>query len=262
MENPGCVTFNELYIFRSKVTDAAKERRAETMLHEMAHMWFGDLVTMRWWDDVWLNESFATYVVCSVDGAGHAVRGRVGDVRRQREDVGLPAGPAAHDAPITADMPDTESIRLNFDGITYAKGASVLKQLVAWVERTRSCRGSATTSAATSTGTRAWPISSRPSKRPRGATWARGRGVAAGRGGEHPSRSSPRPARTARQRVPHRAAVAATTGRPCARTGWRSGCTTSRTDGSCGARRTELDVSGRVTEVQGCPGRRSPTWCW
>jgi aminopeptidase N len=133
MENPGCVTFNELYIHRSQVTDAARERRAETILHEMAHMWFGDLVTMRWWDDVWLNESFATYVsVLSLVRATRFVNGWVtfadGEKTWAYQQDQLPT---TH--PITADMPDTESIRLNFDGITYAKGASVLKQLVAWV---------------------------------------------------------------------------------------------------------------------------------
>jgi aminopeptidase N len=133
MENAACVTFNELYLFRSKVTDAARERRAETVLHEMAHMWFGDLVTMRWWDDVWLNESFATYV--STRALADATRFRDGWVSfadgektwaYQQDQL-----PTTH--AITTDVPDTQSIRLNFDGITYAKGASVLKQLAAWV---------------------------------------------------------------------------------------------------------------------------------
>jgi aminopeptidase N len=133
MENAACVTFNELYLFRSKVTDAARERRAETVLHELAHMWFGDLVTMRWWDDVWLNESFATYV--STRALAEATRFRDGWVSfadgektwaYQQDQL-----PTTH--AITTDVPDTQSIRLNFDGITYAKGASVLKQLAAWV---------------------------------------------------------------------------------------------------------------------------------
>src|SRR5205823_5971481 len=74
MENAGCVTFLEDYIFRSRTTDSAYERRAVTILHEMAHMWFGDLVTMRWWDDLWLNESFAEYV--STRAAADATRWR------------------------------------------------------------------------------------------------------------------------------------------------------------------------------------------
>ena len=78
MENAGCVTFLEDYVFRSKVTDVAYERRAETILHEMAHMWFGDLVTMRWWDDLWLNESFAEYVVDARDGRGDPLDRRAG----------------------------------------------------------------------------------------------------------------------------------------------------------------------------------------
>jgi aminopeptidase N len=133
MENAGCVTFNELYLFRSKVTEAARERRAETILHEMAHMWFGDLVTMRWWDDVWLNESFATYVsVLALAEATRFTNAWVsfadGEKTWAYQQDQLPTTHA-----ITTDVPDTQSIRLNFDGITYAKGASVLKQLVAWV---------------------------------------------------------------------------------------------------------------------------------
>jgi aminopeptidase N len=133
MENAGCVTFNELYLFRSKVTEAARERRAETILHEMAHMWFGDLVTMRWWDDVWLNESFATYVsVLALVEATRFTDAWVsfadGEKTWAYQQDQLPTTHA-----ITTDVPDTQSIRLNFDGITYAKGASVLKQLVAWV---------------------------------------------------------------------------------------------------------------------------------
>jgi aminopeptidase N len=133
MENAGCVTFSEAYVFRSKVTEASRRRRAETVMHEMAHMWFGDLVTMRWWDDLWLNESFATY---------SAYRALVGATRFTdawsdfASDLKAWAYnqdqlPSTH--PIVADMVDTDSVRNNFDGITYAKGASVLRQLAAWV---------------------------------------------------------------------------------------------------------------------------------
>jgi len=133
MENAGCVTFLEDYVFRSKVTDAAYERRAETVLHEMAHMWFGDLVTMRWWDDLWLNESFATYmsVLAQVEAtrytAGWTTFANIEKSWAYRQDQ----LPSTH--PIAADIADIEAVKVNFDGITYAKGASVLKQLVAWV---------------------------------------------------------------------------------------------------------------------------------
>ena len=133
MENAGAVTFLEDYVFRSKVTDAAYERRAETVLHEMAHMWFGDLVTMRWWDDLWLNESFATYmsVLAQVDATryrgGWTTFANTEKTWAYRQDQ----LPSTH--PIAADIPDIEAVKVNFDGITYAKGASVLKQLVAWV---------------------------------------------------------------------------------------------------------------------------------
>ncbi|MDX6199634.1 MAG: aminopeptidase, partial [Actinomycetota bacterium] len=133
MENAGAVTFLEDYVFRSKVTDAAYERRAETVLHEMAHMWFGDLVTMRWWDDLWLNESFATYmsVLCQVEATrytgGWTTFANTEKTWAYRQDQ----LPSTH--PIAADIPDIEAVKVNFDGITYAKGASDLKQLVAWV---------------------------------------------------------------------------------------------------------------------------------
>ena len=133
MENPGCVTFNEYMVFRSRVTELAREGRANTLLHEMAHMWFGDLVTMRWWDDLWLNESFATYMASHASAS--ATRFRNAWVRFA---LGIKAGAVSQDQlpsthPISADIVDTDSVRLHFDGITYSKGASVLKQLVAWV---------------------------------------------------------------------------------------------------------------------------------
>ncbi|WP_371783983.1 aminopeptidase N [Streptosporangium subroseum] len=134
MENAGCVTFLEDYIFRSRVTDAIIERRAETILHEMAHMWFGDLVTMRWWDDLWLNESFATYasVLCQAEATrwGQGAWTTFANVEKSwayRQDQ----LPSTH--PIAADIVDMHAVEVNFDGITYAKGASVLKQLVAYV---------------------------------------------------------------------------------------------------------------------------------
>ncbi|MCW2879153.1 MAG: aminopeptidase [Sphaerisporangium sp.] len=134
MENAGAVTFLEDYVFRSRVTDAMVERRAETILHEMAHMWFGDLVTMRWWDDLWLNESFATYmsVLCQAEATrwGQTAWTTFANVEKSwayRQDQ----LPSTH--PIAADIPDMQAVEVNFDGITYAKGAAVLKQLVAYV---------------------------------------------------------------------------------------------------------------------------------
>jgi aminopeptidase N len=135
MENAGCVTITDDYVFRSRTTDAAIARRAVTVLHEMAHMWFGDLVTMAWWDDLWLNESFAEYVSTQV--AADSTRWTnswtdfctVEKVWAYRQDQ----LPTTH--PIAADIPDIEAVTTNFDGITYAKGASVLKQLVHWVGR-------------------------------------------------------------------------------------------------------------------------------
>ena len=133
MENAGCVTFLEDYVFRSRVTRYAYERRCETVLHELAHMWFGDLVTMRWWDDLWLNESFATFasVLCQAEATEYkAAWTSFANIEKSwayRQDQ----LPSTH--PVAADIPDLQAVEVNFDGITYAKGASVLKQLVAYV---------------------------------------------------------------------------------------------------------------------------------
>jgi aminopeptidase N len=133
MENIGCVTFNEEYLFRSKVTDAARERRAEVILHEMAHMWFGNLVTMRWWDDLWLNESFASWAAVFSQAGATRWRNAWVTFADSEKTWAYRQDQLATTHPIVADIPDIDSTKVNFDGITYAKGASVLKQLVAWV---------------------------------------------------------------------------------------------------------------------------------
>jgi aminopeptidase N len=133
MENAGAVTFLEDYVFRSKVTRASYERRAETVLHEMAHMWFGDLVTMSWWDDLWLNESFATFasVLCQSEATEYTQAWTTFATVEKSWAYRQDQLPSTH--PIAADIPDLAAVEVNFDGITYAKGASVLKQLVAYV---------------------------------------------------------------------------------------------------------------------------------
>ena len=133
MENAGAVTFTESYVFRSKVTDAIKERRVITILHELAHMWFGDLVTMKWWDDLWLNESFAEWaaVMASAEATEWTEAWTTFASMEKAWAYRQDQLPSTH--PIFATINDLEDVQVNFDGITYAKGASVLKQLVAWV---------------------------------------------------------------------------------------------------------------------------------
>jgi aminopeptidase N len=133
MENPGLVTFTDSYVFTSRATDAQYQGRANTLMHEMAHMWFGDLVTMQWWDDLWLKESFADYMgTLGVDKATDWDSAWVSFANKRKAWAYLQDQlPTTH--PIVADIPDLEAAKQNFDGITYAKGASVLKQLVAYV---------------------------------------------------------------------------------------------------------------------------------
>lgn len=135
MENAGCVTFTENYVFRSRVPDAVRERRVVTILHELGHMWFGDLVTMKWWNDLWLNESFAEFI--STIATAEATEWQNNWVTflasektwAYRQDQ----LPSTH--PIVAEIRDLDDVQVNFDGITYAKGGSVLKQLFFWVGR-------------------------------------------------------------------------------------------------------------------------------
>ncbi|MEA5366884.1 aminopeptidase N [Amycolatopsis sp., V23-08] len=133
MENAGAVTFLEDYVFRSRVTRYAYERRAETLLHEMAHMWFGDLVTMRWWDDLWLNESFATFASVLAQAEATEYKNAWTSFANIEKSWAYRQDQLPSTHPIAADIVDLHAVEVNFDGITYAKGASVLKQLVAYV---------------------------------------------------------------------------------------------------------------------------------
>ncbi|MDM4764083.1 aminopeptidase N [Galbitalea sp. SE-J8] len=133
MENAGAVTFTETYVFRSKVTDAIRERRVVTILHELAHMWFGDLVTMKWWNDLWLNESFAEWAstMATAEATEWVEAWTTFQAMEKSWAYRQDQLPSTH--PIVADIRDLEDVQVNFDGITYAKGGSVLKQLAAWV---------------------------------------------------------------------------------------------------------------------------------
>ncbi|MEJ1196634.1 MULTISPECIES: aminopeptidase N [unclassified Streptomyces] len=134
MENPGLVTFRDEFVFRSAVTDTQRQTRAMVIAHEMAHMWFGDLVTLRWWDDIWLNESFAEYM-------GYQTTAEATRFTETWTDFGVTRKPWGYDAdqrptthPVAPEnVEDTASALLNFDGISYAKGASALRQLVTWL---------------------------------------------------------------------------------------------------------------------------------
>ena len=133
MENAGAVTFTETYVFRSKVTDAIKERRVVTILHELAHMWFGDLVTMKWWNDLWLNESFAEWAstIATAEATEWVNAWTTFQAMEKSWAYRQDQLPSTH--PVVATINDLEDVEVNFDGITYAKGGSVLKQLAAWV---------------------------------------------------------------------------------------------------------------------------------
>jgi len=134
MENFGCIVHAEQhYLFRSPVTDFEYEQRANTILHEMAHMWFGDLVTMRWWDDLWLNESFAEWASHWCNSAATRFTDAWTTFLSVRKNWGYRQDQLSSSHPVYTETPDVAAVEVNFDGITYAKGASVIKQLVAYV---------------------------------------------------------------------------------------------------------------------------------
>src|SRR3954468_1028904 len=133
MENAGCVTLRDEYLFRSRTTHAELEARANTILHELAHMWFGDLVTMRWWDDLWLNESFAEWASHWASAEATRFTDAWTTFLSIRKNWGYRQDQLSSTHPVYCEMPDVAAVEVNFDGITYAKGASVIKQLVAYV---------------------------------------------------------------------------------------------------------------------------------
>ncbi|MEI5099985.1 aminopeptidase N [Streptomyces sp. PmtG] len=136
MENPGLVTFRDEFVYRSAVTDTQRQTRAMVIAHEMAHMWFGDLVTLAWWDDIWLNESFAEYMGYQTLTEATRFTDTWVDFGITRKAWGYDADQRPSTHPVAPDpdaVPDTASALLNFDGISYAKGASALRQLVAWL---------------------------------------------------------------------------------------------------------------------------------
>ena len=134
MENPGMVTFNdELFLYRSRTTEGSRRMRAQVIAHEMAHMWFGDLVTMRWWDGIWLNESFAEFMGLQTTDGGTRFSGAWADFCLGRKAWGYRADQLPTTHPVAGYVSDNRAALLNFDGISYAKGASVLRQLVAFV---------------------------------------------------------------------------------------------------------------------------------
>ncbi len=134
MENPGLVTFRDEFVYRSAVTDTERQTRAMVVAHEMAHMWFGDLVTLKWWDDIWLNESFAEYMGYQTLTEATRFTDTWTDFGVNRKSWGYDADQRPSTHPVAPEaVDDTASALLNFDGISYAKGASALRQLVAWL---------------------------------------------------------------------------------------------------------------------------------
>ena len=265
MENAGAVTFREEYVFRSRVTRYLYERRCETILHEMAHMWFGDLVTMRWWDDLWLNESFATWasVVAQVSATEYTSAWTTfANVEKSWAYV-QDQLPSTH--PIAADMVDLAAVEVNFDGITYAKGASVLKQLAAYVGFEEFLTGLRAYFAAHAFGNATLADLLAALERDLRPRPARLGGVLAA---DHRAEHHQRRLRCRRRGHDHPVRRACSPARPrepasAGRTGWRSGCTTGTpTARWSGPHRVELDVVERAHRgARTWSGSGAVRWC-
>ena len=141
MENAGAVTITESYVFRGAVNGFIKERRIITVLHELAHMWFGDLVTMRWWNDLWLNESFAEYASYLATAEATEFKEAWTTFASHEKSWGYREDQMPSTHPVVANIRDLEDVQVNFDAITYAKGGSVLRLLVAWVGQENFMKG-------------------------------------------------------------------------------------------------------------------------
>ena len=261
MENAGCVTITETYVFRGKVAEPLVERRGLTILHELAHMWFGDLVTMQWWDDLWLNESFAEWAstLCQAEathwtGAWTTFQSHEKTWAYQQDQL-----PSTH--PVYADIRDLDDVLVNFDGITYAKGGAILKQLVAYVGIEPFVAGLRTYFAKYAWGNTRFAdllaeleAASGRDLGPWSELWLKTAGVntltldvARMPTGSSPRRPSCRPPPT---RTP-----------PCARTGSRSAATTSWTASWSASAGTSWTSTGRGPRSPSSSASRSRTSC-
>ena len=259
MENVGCVTFSERVLFRSKVTDTMYELRATVILHEMAHQWFGDLVTMKWWDDLWLNESFAEYSAALSSAKGTRFTDAWTTFSGARKTWGYRQDQMPSTHPIAADVATLSEAIANFDGISYAKGAAVLKQLVAYVGRDNFFAGIRSYFAEHGWGNatladllRALEGSSGVSLGDWSKAWLQTAGPehAAQRVRGRRVRVRSLRSRSSRRRRPSI--------RRCARITSRSACTTWSGDELVRTHRVEVDVTGARTEVPALVGEPQP----
>ena len=253
MENAGCVTLRDEYLPRSRQPRSFFEFRASVITHEMAHMWFGDLVTMKWWDDLWLNESFAEWACYWCEANATEFDDAWTGFANARKQTGYRADQLPSTHPIAADNVDLHAVEVNFDMITYAKGASVLKQLVAWVGLDPFLEGLRSYFKEWEYGNPEFKDLLAALEKSSGRELAGlGPGVAADRGRQHARpdlRARRRRQPTPRSRWPRRPTP---TGRRCAGTASASACTTTSTAAWC--------VATTSRSTSRAPAPTCPSW--